>query len=522
MFSKSSLVISSLVLAASLSACTSAEKRNAEQQARAEEAARAQHEAQIRAQKDAETKLFTQLKPNELRTLVQDGVVYGYPLMAMDATRDLMTDTSSPHPERMEKNEFSHARTFPDASFKAVVSPNTDTLYSSAWLDLSKEPLVLSVPAIGHNRYYMMQILDAWTNVIASPGTRTTGNSAGNFAIVGPNWDGQLPANIQKIQSPTNMVWIIGRTFSRGGKDFEVVHAIQNRYRVTPLSQFDRSMAAQVSPVIPEDQRIPKFPWRDNANEMVMAMDAKSFFTRLSHLMKVNPPAAQDRSALEKLAKIGVTPGQVVNFDDLPADVRRSLDEAVQSGYARVQELAKYRPGRMVNGWVYQSDMGNYGTNYDARAGVAWFALGANAKEDAIYPTAKVDSEGSVLSGQHKYVIRFAKGHMPPVNGFWSVSLYDPQQHFVANSLKRYSVGSKDRLKKNKDGSVSIYIQHMNPGKARVANWLPAPKGNFNLMARLYWPKQAILNEEWQMPGVQKVRPAMRLTQKTAKRISQR
>lgn len=514
MFSKSTLLISSLVLAAGLGACTSAEKRNAEQQAHAEEAARAQREAQIKAQKDAEVKLFTQLKPNELRTLVQDAVVFGYPLMAMDATKALSTQSA-------DLNQFHHVRVLPDASFMAVVSPNTDTLSSSAWLDLSKEPLVLSVPSTG-NTYYMMQILDAWSNVIASPGTRTTGNSAGDFAIVGPNWEGQLPVGVQKIQAPTNMVWIIAHTRVRETKNYEMVHAIQNRYRVMPLSQFDRSMAAQVNPVVPEDIGIPKFPWRATANEMVTAMGAKSFFTRLSYLMKVNPPAAQDRMALDKLAKIGVTPGQIVNFDDLPADVRRNLDEAVGSGYERVQELAKYRPGRLMNGWVYQSDMGTYGTNYDARAGGAWFGLGANPKEDVIQPTAKVDAEGSVLDGQNKYVIRFAKGQMPPVNGFWSITMYDPQQHFVANSLKRYSLGSKDRLKKNKDGSVSIYIQPTNPGKARVANWLPAPRGNFSLMARLYWPKQSALNEEWQMPGVQKIRPTMRLTQKTAKRISQR
>lgn len=522
MISRSSLLVSSFVLAATLVACSSAEKRNAEQQQKAAAEEQARKEAAVQAQKDAEKKLFTQLKPEELRNLVQEGVVYGYPLVVMDATKDIFTSPDSPSPHKGTINQFSHLRQFPQPEFREVVSPNVDTLYSSAWVDLSKEPLVLTVPAVG-NRFYMLEILDAWTNVISSPGTRTTGTGAEEFALVGPNWDGQLPANVRRIQAPTNMVWIIGRTYTKGGKDFEVAHAIQDRYRLIPLSQFDRSYAsAAAAPEKGTPAEEVKMKLQTSANATVESLDAKTFFMKLSQLMKDNPPAAADAPMVAKLGKIGVSPGHTVDYDSLPADVRKSLDEAVRLGYMRVHDLAKNIPGRMVNGWVVREGVGEYGTDYENRAGVAYFGLGANLPEDAIYPSAHVDANGSRLSGAHKYVLTFAKGHMPPVNGFWSVTMYDSKQGLVANKMHRYAISSRDKLKKNRDGSVSILIQNANPGKAKVANWLPAPQGDFNLMMRLYWPKQAALSGEWQPPGIQKVGKPMRLTQRTAKRISKR
>jgi hypothetical protein len=367
--------------------------------------------------------------------------------------------------------------------------------------------------------------MDAWTNVISSPGTRTTGTAAEEFALVGPNWDGQLPANVRRIQSPTNMVWIIGRTYTKGGKDLNIAHIIQDRYRVIPLSQFDRSYASAAAPsTSSEKSEAMTMNWQNSPNEMVEAMDAKTFFTRLSRLMKDNPPSAGDAPMIAKLGKIGVTPGQTVDYDSLPVDIRKNLDEAVRGGYKRVQSLAQNTPGRIVNGWVFHEGMGEFGTDYDSRAGVAYFALGANLAADAIYPTAHVDANGSRLNGKNRYVLTFSKHNMPPVNAFWSLTMYDSKQGLVDNKMHRYAISSRDKLKKNRDGSYSILIQNANPGKARAANWLPAPQGDFNLMMRLYWPKQAVLNGEWQPPGIQKVRTAKptRLTQRTAKRISKR
>lgn len=512
MFSRSSLLLTSFVVAATLAGCSSAQKRDEEQQAKAQQ-------EKIQAQKDAETKLFTQLKPEELRGLVEEGVVFGFPLVVSDQTKEVFTNPASPSPNKGTVNQFHHLRQFPDASFKDVVSPNADTLYSIAWLDLAKEPMVLAVPATG-SRYYMIQMSDAWTNVFSSPGTRTTGNAAEEFVIVGPNWSGSVPANLRKIQAPTNMVALGGRVYARGGKDFELVHAIQDRFVLTPLSKYDRSVSV---PAAPSEQAstAPAPQWVGSPNEMVTAMDAPTFFTHLSQLMVENPPTSEDAAMMAKLAKIGVTPGHTVDYASLPADVRKSLDEGVRSGYKRVQDLAKNRPGRMENGWVIGSDMGTYGTNYDNRAAVAWFGLGANLPEDAVYPTAANDSNGNELNGHHKYILTFKRGQLPPVNGFWSLTMYNEKQGFVANKLHRYSLGSKDKLKKNRDGSVSLFIQAANPGKAKVANWLPAPSGDFNLMMRLYWPKQSVLNGEWQPPGVRRATPTLkqRLSQKSLKRF---
>lgn len=520
MMSRSSKLISSLVLIASIAACSSAEKRDLEQQAKAASDEKARQEASVRAQKDAESRLFTQLKPEELRSLVQEGVVFGYPLVMADANKELYTNASSPSMNRGEINQFTHIRTVGEPGARDAIAPDVDTLSSTAWIDLGREPIVLSVPSVG-NRFYMIQVVDAWSNVIASPGTRTTGAGAEDFAIVGPNWEGQLPAHVRRIQSPTNLVFVTGRTFTRGGRDLEIANAIQNRFRLQPLSQVDRSYSSPPSKLEAAREEY-VIHWRKTPNEMIEAMDAKTFFTRLSRLMVDNPPAAADRPMLAKLERIGVTPGRTVDYGQLPAEVRKSLDEGVRGGYERVKALAQNAPGRMMNGWVVHEASANYGTDYERRAGMAYLGQGANLPQDAIFPVAHVDSMGSRLTGANKYVLRFAKGNLPPVNGFWSVSVYDSNQGLVANRINRYSVSSRDRLKMNKDGSLSIQLQPDNPGKGKAINWLPTPRGEFSAMMRLYWPKQAVLNGEWQAPGLQKVRAPMRLTQRTAKRISRR
>ncbi|MGZ3796708.1 MAG: DUF1254 domain-containing protein [Pseudobdellovibrionaceae bacterium] len=503
-----SVLISSGFL--SLSACTSSEKR--EEQIREEQKQKqlelqgqAQQDA-LKAQREAEAKLFSAQKPAELRLLVQDAVVYGYPLVLMSVSRQTMGNT----------NVFRHVRQIPDANTRGVINPSVDTLASTAWVDLSKEPMVLSVPATGQ-RYYMMSVIDAWTNVFASPGTRTSGNGPGNFVLVGPHWEGSLPVNVQKIQAPTSMALILAQTRVKGPQDYAVVHAIQNRFRLTPLSEFSRTMA----PLVQEPKRRTEeelLNLRGTPINIVASMDAATFLTRLSQLMKENPPAAEDQEMLGKLAKIGVTPGRTVDFAQLPPEVMKILDQAVQESYARVAELAQYIPGRVMNGWVSGSERGNYGNNYEARAATALMGLGVPLAEDAIFPTARVDAEGMPLTGEHNYVLHFAKGKWPPVNAFWSLTLYNSRQSFVDNSLKRYSLGSKNKLVAKKDGSLNIYIQSTDPGKAKRANWLPAPSGEFSLMLRLYWPQQAALNGEWQAPAIEKQRPLrrQRLTQKMA------
>lgn len=439
---------------------------------------------------------FAGQTPSAEAKIAADAYIFGYPLVLMDTTRRLMTAVSRPNGSRAPINQFAHKRAFPDARFTDVVSPNADTLYSIAWLDLSAEPIVLSVPPMG-DRYYVMQLLDAWTNVFASPGSRTTGSAKRDFAIVGPWWSGGLPPNVREIRSPTNIVWVVGRTETDGKSDCSQVHAIQNQYLLTRLSAWgdahatseqahvDATVDSTLSPV-----------------EQVARMSAASFFDRLNLLMANNPPSQADARALAEFATIGVAPGRpfIENGHDNP------IAAGVSAARDRLIAAAGRQPANRVNGWdVCPDNMGRYGTDYLVRAVVALMGLGANLRDDAIYQRATRDADGQLLNGANKYVVRFAKGALPPVRAFWSITLYNPQQRFIDNVLDRYAIGDRDNLTFGNDGSLVLYIQRESPGIAHSSNWLPAPEGPFTLLLRLYWPAKAILDGRWKPPAIEKV-----------------
>lgn len=438
---------------------------------------------------------------NSARATAKDAYVYGYPLILVEATRAKMTNVpSATNLGAAPTNQFSSIRAFPDPSFTDVVSPNADTLYSSAFLDLTNGPMILSVPDT-HGRYYLMPMLDAWTNVFASPGKRTTGTAKGNFAITGPGWSGSLPAGVKEIKAPTNTVWIIGRTQANGKADFAAVNAIQNQYKLTPLSDWGKPYTAPANlPVNPD------FNMKMAPVDATAALDASAFFNELATLMKNNPPAAADAPMVARLASIGVVPGQAFDINKQGSDVAKAISDGVDDGKKRVLEL-DHDPGntKMVNNWrITTGDMGSYGTNYDARAGVARVGLGANLLADAIYPMALADNDSQPLSGANKYVIHFDKGQTPPANAFWSMTMYNSRQFFVANPINRYAIGDRDKLKFNPDGSLDIYVQHDSPGKDKESNWLPADAGDFNIIMRVYWPKQEILSGAWTPPPIKK------------------
>jgi len=436
------------------------------------------------------------------RATAAEAYIYGYPLVLMDVSRTKLTNVSHPNGKGQAPiNQFGNVRTFPDATFTDVVSPNADTLYSSAWLDLEKEPIILSVPDT-HGRYYLMPLLDAWTNVFASPGKRTTGTGKGDFAITGPGWTGVLPAGVKEIKAPTAMVWILGRTQTNGKADFAAVNAIQNQYKLTPLSEWGTHWTPPGEMPVGPKPRMERPPV-----DQVAAMDARSFFSRLAALMKNNPPAPADAAMLAKLATIGVIPGQRFDIDSKGVDAGKAIDDGVEDGKKKVVELG-HKPGnaKIVNGWmIFVHDIGTYGTNYNARAGVAWVGFGANLSEDAVYPVDRADADGNPLNGVNKYVIHFDKDQTPPVNAFWSLTMYNDRQFFVANPINRYAIGDRDKLKFNPDGSLDIYIQHDAPGKEKESNWLPADAGSFNVMMRMYWPKETVINGAWAPPPIKKV-----------------
>jgi hypothetical protein len=426
-----------------------------------------------------------------------DAYVYGYSLVTMEYTRRVMTNTAEPQGSHAPMGRFLKMRTYPDAKFRDVTAPNADTLYSTAWLDLVKEPYVLSLPDMG-DRYFLMPMLDGWTNVFEVPGTRTTGNKAQTFAITGPGWTGKLPEGVKQLKSPTNMVWILGRTYCTGTpEDYKACHAVMDKYDLRPLSAFGK-------PYTPPAGKVdPAIDTKTAVREQVNKLSAAEYFTLLAKLMKDNPPAAVDAPALTKLAAIGLVPGKDFDAAKLPADAAKEIPGAAQK-----QIMGHFKTaGADINGWTFTTKAGVYGTDYVQRALITAIGLGANRPQDAVYPTSQADADGKPYSGAEKYVVHFEKGRTPPVNAFWSITMYDAEYFFVNNPLNKYTVSPRNALKYNDDGSLDLYIQNESPGKDKESNWLPAPKGNFILMMRLYWPKTtapSIIDGTWKPSAVKK------------------
>ncbi|MFA5331812.1 MAG: DUF1254 domain-containing protein [Methanoregula sp.] len=436
------------------------------------------------------------LTQEEAEQIGTDVYVYAYPLVTMEMTRKILTNVKVPDATgRAPENQFSNRQSLPDPADKAVVRLNLDTLYSTAWLNVSSEPLILSVPDTGE-RFYMMPILSGWTNVVASPGKRTTGTGPGEFAITGPDWKGTLPMNVTEIKSPTNMVWILGRTQTDGPTDYDAVHALQAQYRLTPLSAYGK-------PYTPPNGTVDSsIDMTTSTLEQVNAMNASSFFTLFAGLLKDNPPAAEDVQMVKEMEKIGIVPGKAFDLDSLDPTVAAGLERAPKDGQERIVAFIPKMGTRTPTNWVFSLDLGNFGTNYDLRAATAYTGLGANIAADAIYPSVKVDRTGVFINGSHTYALHFNKSDLDVANAFWSVTMYDAQGFMVPNSIDRYAISSWMPVNYNPDGSLDIYIQNTTPGQNRTGNWLPAPEGDFTMTLRIYWPKEQVLNGSWYPPAV--------------------
>jgi hypothetical protein len=356
---------------------------------------------------------------------ITEAYVFGIPIVLEDLTRRKLIDGANPRHGFI--NTFTHLSFFPDASFRLVVRPNADTYYSTAFLDLGKEPVVLSVPDT-KGRYYMMPMMDAYTNVFASPGKRTTGTSQATYLISGPSWTGTVPAGMQQIKAPTNMVWILGRTQVNSREDGkDVVIPLQNQYRLSPLSIFRKS----APPVVAEhDSTLPS----GDPNTILRNIPAAVFFNYLNRLMVDNPPAAADVEAMARFAWVGVKPGGLFDPQRFDTTVRAFLTHLPMGFIAKAVQIFS-APDKEHNGWkISVGKIGAFGTDYRARAIVAYNALGANLAEDAIYPTCNVDADGQSFTGANKYVLHFDKGMTPPVNAFWSLTLYDQSGYMVVDS----------------------------------------------------------------------------------------
>lgn len=439
----------------------------------------------------------------QLEQLATEAWLYGYPLVTAGVTKDVMTDVSARDDDRRKApvNQFCYMRRTPDSSFSEVVSPNADTLYSSAWLDLSEQPLVLSLPDFG-DRFWMVPILTAWSDVFAVPGKRRHGSTAGPFLLAGPSWTGRDQPGMTVLTSPTDVNWIIARYATSGPSDFPVVHHLQNRTRLIPLPQWTGN-PDDYSP--PGD--VPVAHGVDGTTapvSQVHHLSGREYFARLSRLMVDNPPHPADASFLDRLAPLGITPG--VGIEGQPEEALAALDAGAARGPRALHELLARAEaaGSRVDGWTIHRGLGDYGTDYAKRAIVTWIGYGANLDADALYPHATTDADGQPLDGAHDYVLHFDAGNTPPVRGFWSLTMMNDQQLFVDNPLDRYAIGDRSGLHTNPDGSLNIHIQHDNPGPDRESNWLPAPEGSFNIFLRLYWPGEPALTGAWTPPPVQR------------------
>lgn len=422
--------------------------------------------------------------------IATDAYIFGYPLVLVHATKN----------SAGVLNTLRHARTLPDDEDRLITRANVDTLYSSAWLNLSGEPLILQVPAAEPGRFWLMQVLDAWTNTVHNPSSVRPGTPGAppvfTYLISGPKWSGTVPAGVTHLPMPTDTSWVLGRVQVNGPDDVPAVLALQDRMRMQPLS------AWLTDPAAPTPSGTIDLNQLNVPSKEVAALDGRTFFNRLCTLMTVDPPAAADAPALRAFASIGIEPGGNTNELSIA-----TLDAAAAA--ARKTIATHIDPStKTEHGWLFSTALGRYGTDYDQRAAVALNGLGANLPEDALYPTTPALSV--MVNGKPRsFRLRFEAGQFPPVAAFWSLTAYDADNFLIHNPAEIYAVGHGIPVVPGPDGAVEIAVQNVDPGPAVPrGNWLPIPAtGTFTLTLRLYAPKPEAIDGRWKPPELKPVPP---------------
>lgn len=430
--------------------------------------------------------------------LALEAVTYAYPLYEMSRMRAATSprrcaagtagDTAT-SPLRW-CNVFVHARELFAAGTSRVVTPNCDTLYTNAWLDLGPDALVIDVPDTA-GRYYVLGLLDFYTNPFASLGSRTTGTAARSFLVTGPGWTGDIPAKFRRpgahVVSPTRWVWIIGRTLVDGPQDLPVVHALQNGFRLRSLSVWQAG-GVEGRPSRFNPRCDPKAP-----------PDATRFAETVQRALEENPPPEDERAMVERFAAVGLA----AEAGPLDEATRETLEQALQAVIGRLQS---HSVGPGCTGWQTMPFLGHsFGTDYLRRAAVALRYIGALESREATYLMAHRDAQGRTLDGRHTYRLHFPAGALPPVDAFWSLTMYDSRDcMLVDNPIDRHAIGDRTPgLRLDGDGGLTIHIQHLPLGA--VANWLPAPAGSFYLCLRAYVPREAMIDGRYVLPPVERV-----------------
>jgi hypothetical protein len=397
------------------------------------------------------------------------------------------------------RNEIHNtARVFTPAD-TAIQTPNSDTPYSFIGADLRTEPLVLTIPPIETGRYFSVQFVDAYTYNFAYLGSRTTGNAGGKYLLAEPSWHGDKPAGINDVfHADTDFVLIGYRTQLFGPDDIDKVKAIQAGYQVQPLSAFLNQPAPPAAPVI--DFAKPLTPDQQKT--------APEFFNILNFVMRDTPTLPTEKDLRARFATIGIGPEGAFNAAELTPEMRTAVEAGMADAWAELDALKdKLDTGQVTAGDLFGTRE-VLGDNYLYRMAGAVLGIYGNSVQEAMYPAFSTDSTGAPLTGANNYTYRFPSGQLPPVNAFWSLTMYElPSSLLVANPINRYLINSPmlDTLRKDPDGGITLYIQNTSPGPDKEANWLPAPRGPFRMFERLYWPKPEALNGRWKTPQPQKV-----------------
>jgi hypothetical protein len=484
----------SLWLALAIIGCTSLSAcRNREAQDTGTEGPPAVNSERPSASQDSTTPT-----PEEARAIARDAYLYGVPMVDTYKTvYAFNVDKGNPQYKGPFNSVLNIARVFtPDDT--AFVTPNSDTPYSFAMLDLRAEPVVITVPKMEKDRYFVFQLMDLYTFNFDYIGSRATGNDGGSFLIAGPGWKGEAPKGITKvIRSETDLVSVVGRTQLFNPGDLDNVKKIQSGYQVQPLSAFTGGPAPPAAPPV---QWIKPTPPAEDRTSL-------DFFSQLAFLLQfAQPPHPSEVALRERFAKIGIEAGKPFDPSQLSPELRAALSEGMADGQKQIDAKRASLGGKTDALFGNRDFLKN---DYLARATGTQVGIGANSREEAMYPILDKDAEGQPLDGSKgKYVLRFAKDQLPPVNAFWSATMYElPSQLLVKNPLNRYLINSPmlPGLKKDADGGLTLYVQAESPGKDKEANWLPAPKGPFVMFMRYYWPKPELLEGKWETPTVTKV-----------------
>jgi hypothetical protein len=437
------------------------------------------------------------ITPTEARTIAKEAYIYGFPIVDNYRIQHAYwVDKATPEYKGPWNQIWNSANVFTPAD-TAIQTPNSDTPYSFMGADLRSEPLVLTVPAMEKERYFSVQLIDYYTFNFDYIGTRTSGNGGGSFLLAGPGWKGTTPKGVKKVfRCETELAFPTYRTQLFDPADIDNVRKIQAGYKVQPLSAFLGQPAPKAAPAI--DFIKPLSPAEEKTSP--------EFFNILNFVLQFCPTVPSEKALMTRFAKIGIGAGKTFDASKLSPEMKAAIEQGMADAWADFGGVVK----QLDEGKVTSGDL--FGTraymknNYLYRM-VATLGIYGNSKQEAMYPIYRVDADGQKLTGASRYTLHFAKGELPPVNAFWSLTMYDlPQSLLVANPINRYLINSPmlPQLKRDADGGLTLLIQNESPGKDNEANWLPAPKGPFAMYMRLYWPKEEAIDGKWKQPPLKK------------------